>query len=265
MAPQRDNSASPHLTASQWRQIVNSASDTAIISTDPNGFVTSWNSGAERIFGWIENEMLGERLSRLFTEEDRTGGLLEREISSARNFGMGGGEEGWRLRKDGSSFWAVGELSPIRDGGSIVGDTKIVRDRTVQREAEEAIREERHALELLNRAGSALAIENDVKALVQIVTDAGVELSGAQFGAFFYNLINDVGESYMLTRCRVPQKKRSQSFRCPATPKSSRRPSMARASSGRPISQKTRDTAIMSRERACPKATCQLGATSLCP
>jgi len=198
MAPQRDNSTSPHLTASQWRQIVNSASDTAIISTDPNGFVTSWNSGAERIFGWTQSEMLGESLSRLFTEEDRTGGLLEREICSARNFGMGGGEEGWRLRKDGSSFWAVGELSPIRDGGTIVGYTKIVRDRTVQREAEEAIREERHALELLNRAGSALAIENDVKALVQIVTDAGVELSGAQFGAFFYNLINDVGESYML-------------------------------------------------------------------
>jgi GAF domain-containing protein len=73
-----------------------------------------------------------------------------------------------------------------------------LRDRTSQREAEEAIREERHALEVLNRAGSALAAETDVQRLVQIVTDAGVELTGAEFGAFFYNVINNAGESYML-------------------------------------------------------------------
>ena len=91
--------------------------------------------------------------------------------------------------------WRTGPNSRRRQ---IVGFTKIVRDRTQQRVAEEAIREERQALEILNRAGSALAAENDLKNLVQIVTDAGVELSGAQFGAFFYNLIHDAGESYML-------------------------------------------------------------------
>ena len=186
------------LTAPQWRQVVNSASDTAIISTDESGLVTSWNSGAEQIFGWSESEMLGQSLARVFTQEDHARGLLQHEMNDARNVGRGGGEEGWRLRKDGSRFWAVGELAPIRDGGRIVGFTKIVRDRTQQRVAEEAIREERKALEILNRAGSALAAENDLKNLVQIVTDAGVELSGAQFGAFFYNLINDAGESYML-------------------------------------------------------------------
>jgi PAS domain S-box-containing protein len=178
---------------------VNSATDTAIISTDENGSVTSWNSGAERIFGWTEREMLGQPLTRIFTEADHARNLLDKEMIEARDHGRGGGEEGWRLRKDGSRFWAVGELSPIRNNaGDIVGFTKIVRDRTVQQAAEEAAWEERQALEILNRAGSALAVENDVKHLVQIVTDAGVELSRAQFGAFFYNLINEAGESYML-------------------------------------------------------------------
>jgi len=90
-------------------------------------------------------------------------------------------------------------MSPIRDqGGSVIGFTKILRDRTQEREAEEAIAAERRALEILNRAGSALASKTDLQELVQIVTDAGVELTGAEFGAFFYNVENEAGESYML-------------------------------------------------------------------
>src|ERR1044072_4771869 len=85
------------LTASQWRQVVNSASDTAIISTDESGLVTSWNSGAEQIFGWSESEMLGQSLARVFTQEDHGRGLLKHEMADARNLGRGGGEEGWRL------------------------------------------------------------------------------------------------------------------------------------------------------------------------
>nr|CUT16563.1 sensory box histidine kinaseresponse regulator CDS [Bradyrhizobium sp.] len=141
--------------------------------------------------------MLGQSLSRVFPEQDQEA-QLRREIEDALSKGKGGGEEGWRLRKDGSRFWAVGELSPIRDKSDVVGFLKILRDRTAQRNAEEAIREERHALEVLNRAGSALAAETDLERLVQIVTDAGVALTGAEFGAFFYNVINNAGESYML-------------------------------------------------------------------
>jgi signal transduction histidine kinase len=73
-----------------------------------------------------------------------------------------------------------------------------LRDRTAQRQGEESIREERRALAVLNRAGSALAVETDLHRLAQIVTDAGVELSGAEFGAFFYNVLNEGGESYLL-------------------------------------------------------------------
>jgi signal transduction histidine kinase/CheY-like chemotaxis protein len=143
--------------------------------------------------------MLGQKLDRLFTEEDRQFGLLAREMNDALEHGRGGGDEGWRIRKDGSRMWATGEMSPVRsEAGDVVGFTKVVRDRTAQRRAEDAAELERHSLQILNRAGSALAIETDLTRLVQIVTDAGVELTGAEFGAFFYNLINEAGESYML-------------------------------------------------------------------
>jgi signal transduction histidine kinase/CheY-like chemotaxis protein len=134
-------------------------------------------------------------LERVFTEE----GQFAREMLDAIHTGRGGGEEGWRIRKDGSRFWAVGELTPIRqDGRDTLGFIKILRDRTSQRDAEQNLRDEHHALEILNRALSAISLENDTKRLVQIVTDAGVELTSAEFGAFFYNVTNDKGESYLL-------------------------------------------------------------------
>jgi len=194
MKHQRSGSSS-QITASQWAQIVDSAADTAIISLDRGGRITSWNVGATRILGWSATEMVGETLDRIFPAGPSQ---LKREISDAIARGRGGGEEGWRLRKDGSQFWAAGEVSPISENGEIVGFVKILRDRTPQRDAEELVREERRALEILNRAGSALAVETDLHQLVQIVTDAGVDLTGAQFGAFFYNVQDARGESYML-------------------------------------------------------------------
>ena len=184
------------ITAAHWRQIVNAATDTAIISTDERGLVTGWNSGANRILGWSESEMLGQSLSRIFPDDRQE--YLRQEIEDATAHGFGGGEEGSRVRKDGSRFWAVGELSPIRESGTIIGFVKILRDRTNQRQTEEILREERRALEVLNRVSSALAVQTDLEQLVQIVTDAGVELSGAEFGAFFYNITNEADESYML-------------------------------------------------------------------
>ena len=182
-----------------WRQIVDSAIETAIISTDTQGRVTSWNAGAERILGWNEAEMLGQLLHRIFPDAEAGPAQLEREMEEAVATGRGGGEDGWRKRKDGTLLWAVGEMTPIRDSdGVLVGFTKVLRDRSAQREAELTIAEERRTLEVLNRAGSGLAVETDLQQLVQIVTDAGVELSGAEFGAFFYNVLDEKGESYML-------------------------------------------------------------------
>ena len=190
--------ASRAISADEWRQIVDSAVGTAIITTDLEGRVTSWSEGASRMLGWTAPDVLGETLERLFPPGEGAAALRQ-EMDDALTVGRGGGTEGWRIRRDGSQVWAVGEMSPIRDqAGTVIGFTKILRDRTEEREAEEAISEERRALEILNRASSALAAKTDLQELVQIVTDAGVELTGAQFGAFFYNVENEVGESYML-------------------------------------------------------------------
>ena len=182
------------ITASEWRQIVQSATDTGIISTDRSGRVTSWNEGACRLLGWTEEEMLGQTLERLFEDPEQ----ISHEFNEAESRGRGGAE-GWRLKKDGGRLWAAGEMSPIHgDSGEITGFVKILRDRTRSKVAEDQAAEERRALEILNRAGSALAAETDLEQVVQIVTDAGVELTGAEFGAFFYNVLNDDGASYTL-------------------------------------------------------------------
>ncbi|OYW44042.1 MAG: histidine kinase [Sphingomonadales bacterium 32-68-7] len=186
------------ITADEWRQIVDSAVETAIITTDLAGRVTSWSEGARRILGWDEEEMLGQTLDRLFSEQGGRASL-ETEMAEAARSGRGGVAEGWRLRKDGHRLWAAGEMTPIRDArGAVVGFTKVLRDRSSSRAAEVAILEERRTLEVLNRTGSALAEGADMSGVAQLVTDAGVELTGAQFGAFFYNIADDAGESYML-------------------------------------------------------------------
>jgi PAS domain S-box-containing protein len=198
MANDSGGRVSSAITAAEWRQIVDGAADTGIISLDSAGRVTSWNDGASRILGWTEKEMLGEKLDRIFTEQDQRQNQIAKEIADARQHGRGGKAEGWRVRKDGSRFWATGEVTPIRGDGHIVGFTKILRDRTAQRQAEEALAEERRVLEVLNRASSALAQETDLQRLLQLVTDVGVALTQAQFGAFFYNKVDDGGDRSQL-------------------------------------------------------------------
>ena len=110
------------------------------------------------------------------------------------------------IRADGSVGWTFSRAVPLvgADGevrewiGAASDVTGLRETREMQVQTEQAVREERRSLEILNRAGSALAVEPDLNRLVQIVTDAGVELTGAQFGAFFYNVENERGESYML-------------------------------------------------------------------
>src|SRR6185312_14409794 len=104
------SATSPAITAAQWRQIVNSAVDTAIISLDRRGRITSWSAGATRLLGWSEAEMIGKTLERIFPPGSDQ---LEREIAGAMAHGKGGGEEGWRVRKDGTQIWGSGEVTPI--------------------------------------------------------------------------------------------------------------------------------------------------------
>jgi hypothetical protein len=135
-------------------------------------------------------------------------------MEDALAHGRGGGEEDWRVRKAGSRFWAVGELSPIREGGKVIGFVRILRDRTVQRETEEMIPEERHALEVLNRAGSALALETDLQRLVQIVTEAGVELAAPNLARSSTISPMVPARATCSTRSRELRWRRSRNSRC---------------------------------------------------
>jgi GAF domain-containing protein len=103
------------------------------------------------------------------------------------------------IREDGTVGWTLSRSIPILDQkGEIVEWFGAASDTTARNEAEEAVREESRNLEILNRVGSAIASELDLERVVQMVTDAAVELTGAEFGAFFYNVINEKGESYTL-------------------------------------------------------------------
>ena len=179
-------------------RVFHSAVDTGFIILDADGRVQSWSAGAERLLGWTEAEMAGQTLERLFTAEDLAADHLAAEMDDAVSLGRGG-QEGWRVCKDGSRLWAIGEMSPMRQiDGALAGFVKIVRDRTDWKQAEDARIEETRVLSILLRTSAALTREPDLDQLVQTVTDAGVELTGAQFGAFFYNVENEAGESYML-------------------------------------------------------------------
>ena len=123
------------MPASRYEQLVQSVVDYAIYMLDPSGHVVSWNAGAERIKGYRSTEVIGKHFSIFFTPQDRAQGLPEQLVNSALEHGVAQ-NEGWRLRKDGTQFWALAALDAIRDDdGQIVGLAKVTRDITDRREA----------------------------------------------------------------------------------------------------------------------------------
>ncbi len=120
--------------------LLESAVDYAIIALDLDGLVTSWNQGATRLLGWSEAEMISHPASNFFTIEDRRAGVPQAEMQAALTKGRGS-DERWHLKKDGTRFWANGEMMPLKDdAGDVQGFIKILRDRTEQRLAAEAQR-----------------------------------------------------------------------------------------------------------------------------
>src|ERR1051325_1760727 len=135
------------LTASRRaRLLVEAIHDYAIFMLDPAGQITSWNAGAHRIKGYSEAEVLGTSFSRCYVEEDRQSGLPARALATAAREGKFEAE-GWRVRKDGSRFWAHVVIDAIRSGsGELLGFAKITRDLTERREAQRALDQTREAL-----------------------------------------------------------------------------------------------------------------------
>src|SRR5258706_3307210 len=128
------------------RLLIEAIHDYAIYMLNPDGLVTTWNAGAQRFKGYAEAEVLGTPFSRFYVEEDRKAGLPQRALKIAAAEGKFE-SEGWRVRKDGTRFWAHVVIDPIRDrSGKLVGFAKITRDFTNRREAQRLIDQTRDAL-----------------------------------------------------------------------------------------------------------------------
>ncbi len=147
---QKENARALVESEERFRVLVEGATDYAMFLLDSDNRITYWSTGAQRVFGWTEGEILGQEGVVLFSPEDRERGEHRKELDTARTTGRAV-DRRWHLRKDGSRFWADGLLMRL-DGGagdeaSLRGFAKVTRDATEQRRAEEELKRNRDDLE----------------------------------------------------------------------------------------------------------------------
>jgi PAS domain S-box-containing protein len=151
-------SISSHSESERSRLLVANVTDYAIYMLNPEGFVISWNAGAERFKGYTAVEVIGQHFSRFYTEEDRAINLPARAIQAALAEGRFE-DEGWRVRKDGKRFWASVVIDPVWDNeGTLVGFAKIARDITERKKAAEALHASEEQFQLLVQSVTDYAI-----------------------------------------------------------------------------------------------------------
>ena len=130
----------------RFRLLVQGVTDYAIFMLDPEGYISNWNTGAERIKGYRADEIVGEHFSRFYTPQDIATRLPWRALETAKSEGRFVAE-GWRQRKDGTKFWASVVIDPIRaEDGDLIGFAKVTRDLTERREAQLQLEHSQQAL-----------------------------------------------------------------------------------------------------------------------
>ena len=176
-----------------FRLLVSSVRDYAIFMLDPQGRVATWNAGAARIKGYTADEIIGRHFSTFYPKADIDAGKCEMELDVATREGMFQ-EEGWRVRKDGSQFWANVVITAVRDAGRLVGFAKVTRDLTERRRAEEermfAVERARLTIESIH---DYAIIMLDPQGLIstwnvgaeRIEGYAAVEILGSHFSRFY--------------------------------------------------------------------------------
>ncbi len=124
----------------QYRLLVESTTEYAMMTLDPGGNIVSWSKGAEHIFGYAEEDVLGQPGALIFTPEDRAAGAPEAEVTQAAETGCAD-DDRWHLRKNGSRFWASGVMTALREAdGTLRGFAKVLRDNTERKQVEDALR-----------------------------------------------------------------------------------------------------------------------------
>lgn len=185
-----------------------------IISKNLNGIITSWNKGAEKVFGYEEQEMLGKSITTIIPPErlDEETYILDR----IRQGKIVDHFETVRVRKDGRKIPISLMISPIRNSnGKIIGASKIARDISEQIKNKQAIAQYTEDLETISAISRTISEKPDVQKILQEVTDATTRLTGAEFGAFFYNMINEEGEAYTLYTLSGASKEAFEKFGLP--------------------------------------------------
>jgi len=181
------------------------SSEDAIISKTLDGIITTWNKGAEHIFGYTEDEAVGQPITILLPA-DR---LTEEEtiIASLRRGEKVDHIQTIRKTKDGRLLNISLAVSPVKNrDGVVIGASKVARNITSQKESEKLIAKHMERLELLNVVGRSINESLDLQQILQQVTDSTTKLTGAAFGAFFYHQVNQEGESHWLyTMSGVPR------------------------------------------------------------
>lgn len=137
-------------TVEFYRQIIDSIQDYSIFTVDKDLVINSWNAGAENLFGYSSNEVIGEFFDIIFTDEDKESGVPQQEINKSLKEGRAV-DDRWHVRKDGTEFFANGLVFPLeRENGELIGFVKILRDLTDKKRTEDSIRQYIQELEELN-------------------------------------------------------------------------------------------------------------------
>ena len=173
------------------------SSDDAIITMTLDAVINTWNKGAERTFGYTADEVIGQAIHKLLpADRQHEESLILGRIMKGERVEH---YETIRAHKDGHLIDVSLTVSPIYDADNkLIGVSKISRDITARKRVQQALEEESRVLEVLNETGKAIASQLDLEKVVQIVTDSATRLTGAKFGAFFYNVTDEKGESFML-------------------------------------------------------------------
>jgi PAS domain S-box-containing protein len=162
------------------RQILDGAVDYGIVAADLGGHVTLWNRGATEMLGWTEEEMLGRPIALFFTPEDRVLGRPGAKRREALESGRAH-DARWHLRKSGERFWGLSEMAPLRDAqGQAIGFVKLMRDHTLEYEAQEALRHSEERLQRAQEAGGVGLFSLDTLTDVISATDEFCRIFGIE-------------------------------------------------------------------------------------